>query len=242
MPELEPVDYEPPFDAEQPQPMPAWVEKTLPQLVNRWVSENRGDTLAERAARTGAGVARGLGDVPDILALAVAAVGQKGVELLHDAGLFSPEFAAAVKDWRARVKAEIETDEQEFEKASAGSDLANVGRLGGQVLATSVIPGPTAAQAGNRFGLMMARAAGGRIPAQVYGSITKKIADLPTGPVGKAAAMAGGAPAAVYGSAKAIADLARGPVGKAAAVAGLPRDPELLDRIITDLKQGVVHD
>src|SRR5258707_4747513 len=111
-------------------------DETLPQAINRWAAEP-GDTWSARGARLGAGAVRGIGDVSDILAQLIAASGQGGADVLQRLGAISPEWADAVRNWRARINADIAANAQGFEQAAGDSDLASAGRVGGQFVGSA---------------------------------------------------------------------------------------------------------
>lgn len=108
------------------------VDERPGQIAARWVAENQGDSIGEKAARFGAGVLRGVGDVADTLAQAIGVAGKGGVNVLTKAGIVSPETAKAVQDWHAGINDRIASDNALFQKAG-DTGLAGAGQIVGQI-------------------------------------------------------------------------------------------------------------
>lgn len=107
--------------------------ETPGQAAARWIAEHQGDTIGDKAARFGAGAFRGVGDVADTLAQAITATGEGGANALAKVGIVSPETAAAVKDWRAKINERITSDNALYQAAGGDSGLAGAGQVVGQI-------------------------------------------------------------------------------------------------------------
>lgn len=112
------------------------------QSVARWVAENQGDSIGEKAARFGAGALRGVGDVADTIAQGIAATGEGGANVLAKAGIVSPGTVKSVQDWRAGINDQIASDNALFQKAGGDSGLAGAGQIVGQIAGTAPLLGP----------------------------------------------------------------------------------------------------
>lgn len=107
-----------------------------------------GDTLGAKAGRLGVGMVRGIGDVADTIAQGIGYAGEKGANLLTQAGVIAPETAQGVADWRSRINQDIQTDNAAYDSALGDSGAATAGRIGGNIVGTAM----PAAGAANAIG------------------------------------------------------------------------------------------
>lgn len=132
MPVIDPANMPPAPTAQAAAP-----EETMPQALARWTAEHQGNSYTDQLVRTGAGVARGVGDVGDTLAQGIAGAGSYGANLLAKYGIISPQSASSVQDWRRGVLQGITQGQQSFDTAANGSLLSAGGRIGGQIAGTA---------------------------------------------------------------------------------------------------------
>lgn len=159
----------PPLPKPRPAEAPARVapeeivaETGLPELASQMAGSQRQGILgvAERGA---GGAIRGIGDVADTLAQGIAATGEKGAGLLERIGVISPESTAATRGWAEGVRGRVEGGRKLYRTAAGDSTAADIGRIGGQILATApaLAVGGAAVPASTRAALAYRSAAAG---------------------------------------------------------------------------------
>jgi hypothetical protein len=112
-------------------------DETIGQQVARLVAEHQGPGWGDTALRAGAGAVRGIGDVGDTLATAIAGTGRYGAQGLASLGMISPQTAGNVGNWADVIERNIAGEHAAFDAAAAGSPLAQTARIGGEVLGSA---------------------------------------------------------------------------------------------------------
>lgn len=105
------------------------------------VANHQGDDLGDTALRSGAGLLRGGYDVSNTLARGIGYGAEKGANALESMGIISPESAKAVADFHGRINSNIANDNSQFDRAAADSPVAQVSRVGGQIIGTAPLLG-----------------------------------------------------------------------------------------------------
>ncbi len=228
-PKAEPAAAKQPANDTPPENQ-SWLMGHIAKLIDA----HQGEGFVDTAIRTGAGAVKGLGDVSDTLLQGQHAATSYAANALADKGIISPDTAKEFSALRDKINASTTSDNTAFEKAAQGSDAAQFGRVGGQIIGTlpAVLTGegvlgaiPAVAGAMARYPFLASIAKGGLTGAGAT-ALTSAASDQPLGEQVAHGAETGAVLGPLgYGVSKAGQAIAGGPVGRGvAALAQRARD------------------